>query len=84
MYQHGEGVEKDITKDVSYLKRRTVPDDVLASICLGVMYEHGVSVEKNSTKARELYEEARRAGFPQAGNLWLRLQLLFAERSDLI
>ena len=26
MYQHGEGVEKNITKGVSYLKRRTVPE----------------------------------------------------------
>ena len=38
-------------------------------------------LEKNMTKARELYDEARRAGFPQARNLWFRLQLLFADRS---
>ena len=41
-------------------------------------------LEMNMTKARELYDEARRAGFPQARNLWLRLQLLFADRSDSI
>ena len=33
---------------------------------MGVMYEHGTGVEKNSTKARELYEEARRAGLAHA------------------
>ena len=33
---------------------------------MGVMYKLGAGVEKNTTKARELYEEARRAGFAQA------------------
>ena len=66
------------------MSRSIASRDVLAAICLDVMYEHGVSVEKNIPKAREQYEEARCAGFPQARSLWPRLQLLFVDRSDSI
>ena len=33
---------------------------------MSVKYDLGTAVEKTSRKARELYEEARRAGFAQA------------------
>ena len=62
------GAQDDMMNDFVVVDRRSqaFSTDVLAAICMGVMYAHGVSVEKNVTKALEQYEEARCAGVPQA------------------
>ena len=55
------GAKDDMMNDFVVVDRRSqaFSTDVLAAICMGVMYEHGVSVKENVTKALEQYEEAR-------------------------
>ena len=65
LYEHGDGVQKDMNKALSYYKKAAPSEEKLCSsndgqACyeLGYMYEHGYGVPKDPNKAKELYQKA--------------------------
>ncbi len=70
LYEHGDGVPKDMNKALSYYKKAVSGEEKLcgsgdgqACYELGYMYEHGYGVSKDPNKAKELYQKACKLGY---------------------
>ncbi len=70
LYEHGDGVQKDMNKALSYYKKAVSGEEKLcdsgdgqACYELGYMYEHGYGVPKDPNKAKELYKKACKLGY---------------------
>ncbi len=70
LYEHGDGVQKDMNKALSYYKKAAPGEEKLcgsgdgqACYELGYMYEHGYGVPKDPNKAKELYKKACKLGY---------------------
>ena len=69
LYEHGDGVQKDMNKALSYYKKAVSGEkklcnsgDLQACYELGYMYEKGYGVPKDVNKAKELYKKACNGG----------------------
>ena len=65
LYEHGDGVKKDMNKALNYYKKAVSGEkklcnsgDLQACYELGYMYEKGYGVSKDVNKAQELYKKA--------------------------
>jgi len=67
-YNHGQGVEKDISKAVGLYQQAADMGNPLAINNLGRCYEYGEGVEKDISKAVELYQRAADMGNSAAMN----------------
>ena len=70
LYEHGDGVPKDMNKALQYYKKAAPGEEKLcgsgdgqACYELGYMYEHGYGVSKDTNKAKELYNKACKLGY---------------------
>ena len=75
LYEHGDGVPKDMNKALQYYKKAAPQEEKLCSggdgqACyeLGYMYEHGYGVSKDPNKAKELYKKACSLGYKKGCN----------------
>jgi len=65
-YLTGEGVEKDLTKGVDWLRKAAEEGHLRAQHIFGSIYEEGTGVEKDPVKAAEWFEKAASGGLSMA------------------
>ena len=62
IYQYATGVEKNITKGITWMAKAADSGHVAAQITLATIYKVGDGVMKNRIKARDLYAKAAESG----------------------
>lgn len=66
LYEHGRGVEKDLTEAAKWYRKAAEQGNALAQYYLGTFYANGTGVEKNLPEATAWYRKAAAQGVPQA------------------